>query len=69
MDSRQQGDYVRKQENIITDWRQLKPGDIIFFMTYKGNYPSNYKGINKSSQIITHNGIYLGDGKSCTRIR
>lgn len=62
-DSRQQGAYVQKIGKVTTDWRQLKPGDIMFFMSYKGSKASSYNGIDKSSQRITHDGIYLGDGK------
>lgn len=63
MDSRKQGQYVKDIGNTTTNWRNLKPGDIMFFMTYKGSRESNYNGYDKSSQRITHNGIYLGDGK------
>lgn len=62
-DSRSQGDYVKRKGNIKTDWRQLKPGDIMFFMAYKGSTWQSYKGVNKLMERITHNGIYLGDGK------
>jgi len=62
-DSRSQGAYVRKLGNVKTDWRQLKPGDVMFFMSYKGPGKSDYSGIDKSSQRITHDGIYLGNGK------
>lgn len=62
-DSRSQGAYVKKKGNIKTDWRQLKPGDIMFFMEYKGSKASNYQGVDKLSERITHNGIYIGDGK------
>jgi cell wall-associated NlpC family hydrolase len=61
--SKTQADYVKKIGNITTNWRNLKPGDIMFFMSYKGSKSNNYSGINKSSQRITHNGIYLGNGK------
>ncbi|HZG86054.1 SH3 domain-containing protein [Paenibacillus sp.] len=61
--SRTQGDYVRRIGKTTSDWRQLKPGDIMFFMSYKGSRASNYSGINKSSQRITHDGIYIGNGK------
>ncbi len=30
-DSRKQGDYVKKNGTVTTDWRKLKPGDIMFF--------------------------------------
>lgn len=61
--SRTQADYVKKIGTTTTNWRDLKPGDIMFFMSYKGSKSNNYSGINKSSQRITHNGIYLGNGK------
>lgn len=63
MDSRKQGQNVQNLGNTKTNWRNLKPGDIMFFMSYKGFRESDYNGINKSSQRITHNGIYLGNGK------
>ncbi|MCF6095010.1 C40 family peptidase [Microaerobacter geothermalis] len=61
--SRTQAAYVKQKGNYTTDWRKLKPGDIMFFMSYRGYKPSDYKGIDPSTQRITHNGIYLGDGK------
>lgn len=61
--SRTQADYVRSIGKTTTNWRNLKPGDIMFFMSYKGSKASDYSGINKSSQRINHNGIYLGNGK------
>lgn len=62
-DSRQQGEYVKNKGNTTTSWRQLNRGDLMYFMAYKGTSASNYTGINKSIQRITHTGIYLGDGK------
>lgn len=62
-DSRQQGAYVKEKGNTNTDWRKLKRGDIVFFMDYKGSKASAYNGINKSKATISHDGIYLGDGK------
>lgn len=62
-DSRQQGAYVKAQGTVKTNWRDLKPGDIMFFMSYRGNKDANYAGINKSTARITHDGIYLGNGK------
>ncbi|MEX2460638.1 MAG: NlpC/P60 family protein [Paenibacillaceae bacterium] len=61
--SRTQADYVKKIGNTTTNWRNLKPGDIMFFISYKGSKSSNYTSLNKSGQRITHNGIYLGNGK------
>lgn len=62
-DSRQQGDYVKAKGPVQTDWRKLKRGDLMYFMSYKGTKASAYSGINKASQRITHTGIYLGNGK------
>jgi peptidoglycan DL-endopeptidase CwlO len=61
--SRTQADYVKNIGKTSTSWKNLKPGDLLFFMEYKGLKASAYKGINKSKQRITHVGIYLGDGK------
>jgi cell wall-associated NlpC family hydrolase len=62
-DSRTQADYVRKVGRTNADWRSLQPGDIMFFMSYRGSKAGSYSGINKSAQRITHDGIYLGNGK------
>ncbi|MDQ1912832.1 SH3 domain-containing C40 family peptidase [Paenibacillus sp. GD4] len=60
-DSRAQGDYV-KQGAVTSDWRQLKRGDLMFFMSYNGSSASDYSGIDKTAETITHVAIYLGDG-------
>lgn len=62
-DSRTQGAYIKKNGTYTTNWKKLKPGDIMFFMTYRGNDSSDYKGVNKNTERITHDGIYLGNGK------
>ncbi|MDP4098243.1 C40 family peptidase [Paenibacillus sp. P96] len=62
-DSRQQGDYVKSKGKVQTDWRKLKRGDLMYFMSYKGTKASAYGAVNKGSQRITHTGIYLGSGK------
>ena len=62
-DSRQQAQYVKNKGTAKTSWSQLKRGDVVFFMSYKGTKASAYSGINKSTAAITHDGIYLGDGK------
>ncbi|MNI44855.1 putative endopeptidase p60 precursor [compost metagenome] len=62
-DSRGQGDYVKSLGNTKTNWKELNPGDLMFFMSYKGPKASDYAGINKSKATINHVGIYLGDGK------
>ncbi|NEW04509.1 C40 family peptidase [Paenibacillus sp. SYP-B3998] len=62
-DSRGQGNYVKSLGNAKTNWRDLKAGDLMFFMDYRGTAASNYTGINKTTQRITHVAMYLGDGK------
>lgn len=62
-DSRSQGEYVKNKGNAVYDWHQLKRGDILVFMDYKGTKASDYAGIDKSQQRISHCAIYLGDGQ------
>lgn len=62
-DSRQQGAFVKKLGTDKSDWRSLKRGDLMFFMTYKGSTAAAYKGINKTTERITHVALYLGNGK------
>lgn len=62
-DSRQQGAFVKNNGTAETDWKNLKRGDLMFFMSYKGSSAAGYKDIDKSTARITHVGIYLGDGK------
>jgi peptidoglycan DL-endopeptidase CwlO len=61
-DSRAQGDYVKAMGPAITDWQQLKRGDLMFFMSYAGPTAASYANIDKSSETITHVAIYLGEG-------
>jgi len=62
-DSRKQGAYVKEKGAVQTNWKNLKRGDLMYFMSYKGSSASSYSGVNKSTATITHTGIYLGDGK------
>ncbi|MDF2959980.1 MAG: hydrolase Nlp/P60 [Paenibacillus sp.] len=62
-DSRSQSSYVKAVGKTSSDWRQLKKGDLLFFMSYKGSSASSYAGIDKTTETVTHVGIYLGDGK------
>ncbi|MFD2614198.1 C40 family peptidase [Paenibacillus gansuensis] len=62
-DSRGQGDHVTGLGNRKTDWHTFERGDLIFFMPYKGYKASDYAGIDKETQTITHVGIYLGNGQ------
>lgn len=62
-DSRQQGSWVKENSGAVYSTDQLKRGDLVFFMSYRGSSASAYQGIDKSSQRITHVAVYLGDGK------
>lgn len=62
-DSRGQGDLVRSLGNDTTNLSNLKRGDLLFFMSYKGFRESDYAGVDKSTETITHVGIYLGNGQ------
>ncbi|WP_350356237.1 C40 family peptidase [Cohnella hashimotonis] len=62
-DSRSQGDYVKKEGAVSSDWRELKRGDLMFFMSYRGTSASAYGDSAKSNAEITHVALYLGDGK------
>lgn len=63
-DSRQQGQFVRSKGKVSTNWRDLKPGDIMFFKSYEGSSSANYENVDKFNELITHDGIYLGNGKN-----
>jgi peptidoglycan DL-endopeptidase CwlO len=62
-DSRGQADYVKSLGPVQSDWRNLKRGDLMFFMSYNGYRASDYEGINKSTETVTHVAIYLGNGQ------
>lgn len=62
-DSRQQGSWVKANGTVKTSISQLKRGDLVFFMSYKGSSASAYSGVNKSTERITHVAMYLGDNK------
>ncbi|MFC3749902.1 C40 family peptidase [Paenibacillus sp. GCM10012306] len=62
-DSRQQGDWVKQNSTVVKNISGLKRGDLMFFMSYRGNSASAYAGVNKLTEKITHVAIYLGDNK------
>lgn len=64
-DSRKQAEFVRNlhDDRVITDWRNLERGDLMFFMAYRGYRASAYAGIDRMNEKVTHVGIYLGDGQ------
>ncbi|MFC0211631.1 C40 family peptidase [Paenibacillus chartarius] len=58
-DSDSQGDKIRSMGNDVWSWNELKRGDLMFFMSSR----SNYSGVDKTTEPITHVGIYLGNGQ------
>ncbi|PZD95506.1 hydrolase Nlp/P60 [Paenibacillus sambharensis] len=62
-DSRRQGAYVKQLGTDSKSLSQLKRGDLLFFMSYKGSSASNYSSVNKDTATITHVALYLGDGQ------
>ena len=62
-DSRGQGNLVKQLGTAVYQISELKRGDLIFFISYAGSKAANYTSINKSSEPITHVGIYLGNGQ------
>ncbi len=61
--SRSQKTFVEQHGTPVYDVNDLKKGDLIFMMSYKGSSKSSYSKLDKSKQRITHVGIYAGDGK------
>ncbi|RXT02319.1 C40 family peptidase [Ammoniphilus sp. CFH 90114] len=55
--------YVKANGTYTTKMDELKVGDIMFFMSYKGFRSSDYEGIDVSKQSVGHSGIYMGNGK------
>lgn len=62
-DSRKQGTYIKSNSTAKKSISSLKRGDLMFFGKYRGSKASDYKNVNKSTERITHVGIYLGNGK------
>ncbi|MUG65487.1 glycoside hydrolase [Paenibacillus sp. 7541] len=61
--SRTQGAWIKDKGTDVYRLSELKRGDLVFFMSYRGSSASAYAGVDKSKQRITHVAIYLGDGK------
>ncbi|ANY73023.1 glycoside hydrolase [Paenibacillus ihbetae] len=61
--SRTQGQWIKDKGTDVYNISQLKRGDLVFFMSYRGSSASAYAGVNKATQRITHVAIYLGDNK------
>ncbi len=62
-DSRKQGAYVKELGRDRTKLSDVKRGDLLFFMSYRGPDAGDYRGVDKSRETITHVGMYLGNGK------
>ncbi|WP_110931357.1 C40 family peptidase [Paenibacillus bouchesdurhonensis] len=62
-DSRKQGAWIKENSQPVYRISDLKAGDLVFFMSYKGSSASAYKGIDKNSERITHVAMYIGDGQ------
>ncbi|WP_054958635.1 C40 family peptidase [Paenibacillus dakarensis] len=61
--SRTQGAWIKEKGTDVSKLSELKRGDLVFFMSYKGSSSSDYAGVDKSKERITHVAIYLGDNK------
>ena len=63
-DSRSQAAYVKAfSKKKYTSLKEAKRGDLLFFSSYRGNNASDYENLQPSDKIITHVGIYMGNGK------
>ncbi|WP_181592932.1 SH3 domain-containing C40 family peptidase [Paenibacillus sp. YN15] len=62
-DSRGQAAYVQDLGKVEMDWKNLKRGDLMFFMSYAGSKASDYANVNRKTQEVTHVAIYLGNGQ------
>ncbi|MNJ67218.1 putative endopeptidase p60 precursor [compost metagenome] len=62
-DSRKQGAWIKENSRAVYNTSELKAGDLVFFMSYKGSSASAYAGINKASERITHVAMYIGNGQ------
>ncbi|USG63946.1 C40 family peptidase [Brevibacillus ruminantium] len=61
--AKSQANFVKANGHYTYDKSQLKKGDLVFFMSYRGWKQSDYKGVDPLKQSITHVGIYMGDDK------
>lgn len=63
-DSRSQAAYVNAfSKKTYTSLKEAKRGDLMFFSSYRGNKAADYKNLKPADRIITHVGIYMGNGK------
>ncbi|GAA0137353.1 hypothetical protein YSY43_41940 [Paenibacillus sp. YSY-4.3] len=62
-DSRKQGAWVKENSKPVYRISDLKAGDLVFFMSYKGSSASAYAGVNRDKERITHVAMYIGNGQ------
>lgn len=62
-DSRGQASYVQDLSGVEMNWKNLKRGDLMFFMSYAGSKASDYAKVNRLTEEVTHVAIYLGNGQ------
>ncbi|USB32630.1 SH3 domain-containing C40 family peptidase [Paenibacillus sp. YPG26] len=62
-DSRAQGQWIKTNSTAVFNMNELRPGDLIFFMGYKGSSSDAYQGIDRTTERINHVGVYLGNGQ------
>lgn len=62
-DSRKQGAWIKENSQPVYRISDLKAGDLVFFMSYKGSSASAYAGIDRDKERITHVAMYIGDGQ------
>ncbi|AZK46158.1 SH3 domain-containing C40 family peptidase [Paenibacillus lentus] len=62
-DSRKQGAWIKENSQAVHRISDLKAGDLVFFMSYRGSSASAYAGVNKNSARITHVAMYIGNGQ------
>lgn len=61
--SASQAAYIKTHSEETASWRNLKRGDLMFFMDYHGLDQVDYTKYAKSRQPVTHVAIYLGNGR------
>lgn len=62
-DSRTQGQWIKDNSKAVYNISDLRPGDLIFFMGYKGSTDAAYQGIDRDNERINHVAVYIGNGQ------
>ncbi|GIP24415.1 C40 family peptidase [Paenibacillus sp. J22TS3] len=62
-DSRSQGQWIKDNSQAVYDIKDLRPGDLLFFMSNQGTSDTAYQDIDKSTERITHVAVYMGNGQ------